>query len=165
MWCSCLGLFFFDELFDSLITLMWSPYGGVFSILFFKNTCWKLWSWCSTLSARQMVIFSLRTWVMAAGVLSSAGSRKASRFKHHNSANVARTDSLKERFSVESRLPPPVQLPAERALLLHDCSCQRDWVCLTSLTSAGLPTTGKGQTNKDLWKFTHSPLSARCLVD
>lgn len=84
----------------------------------FKNQCFCsphhgmiTLSWCSVLSAHKMIIFSLQTWIMAAGVLSSAGSCKASRFQHHNPASVTQPDSLIERFLVESRLSPLSSFP------------------------------------------------------
>lgn len=68
----------------------------------------------------------------------------------------------KNLFLMESQ---PVQIFSEYSHLLPNSSCQWAWVCLSGPTSAGLPTTGKGQTNKGPWKFTHSPLSALWLVD
>lgn len=38
----------------------------------------------------------------------------------------------------------PVHLLSEYTYLLPNSRCQSDWVCLSGLTSAGLPTTGKG---------------------
>lgn len=134
-------------------------------------------SCCSILWTHQGITFSISTWTMAAGVLSSAGSRSASCFKRGNRAReVPSWGSFSEQvidiFRIFTAVEPILSdswwnptLPRFPLGILVFCGCQSDWLCLTSLTSAGLPTTGKAQTNKGLWKFTHSPLSAGCLVD